>query len=46
VFSVSLWCLFRTPMSSFICSCVFSHFIFGVLEFLVFLWYVLVDHVK
>jgi hypothetical protein len=23
VFSVSLWCLFRAPMSSFVCLCVF-----------------------
>jgi hypothetical protein len=28
VFSVSLWCLFRAPMSSFICFCVFSYSLF------------------
>jgi hypothetical protein len=30
VFSVSLWCLFRTPLNSFICFCVFSHSLFLV----------------
>jgi hypothetical protein len=28
VFSVSLWCLFRAPMSSFICFCVFLYSLF------------------
>jgi hypothetical protein len=28
VFSVSLWCLFRAPMISFICFCVFSYSLF------------------
>jgi hypothetical protein len=28
VFSVSLWCLFRVPMSSFIYFCVFSYSLF------------------
>jgi hypothetical protein len=30
LFSVSFWCLFRAPMSSFICSCVFSYSLFLV----------------
>jgi hypothetical protein len=46
VFSVSLSCLFRAPMSSFICFCVFSYSLFLViLEFLECLLYVLVDHI-
>jgi hypothetical protein len=28
VFSVSFWCLFRAPMTSFICFCVFSYYLF------------------
>jgi hypothetical protein len=28
VFSVSLWCLFRAPMISFICFCVYSYSLF------------------
>jgi hypothetical protein len=30
VFSVSLWCLFRSPVSSFICLCVFLYSLFLV----------------
>jgi hypothetical protein len=43
VSSVSLWCLFRVPLSSFVYFCLLMFFIFGVLKFLECILYIFVN---